>query len=112
MQKNSARSIKVSAVVTAAIALVFVGCAGESTTTSDAIMAVQNSITGPAPSGLSFKEGPLHGGTAVLVGNAGYWVKDGTVYAANGFAKTWSPSLKYSPTGIDFSSVEKAVSDK
>ena len=110
MRKNSARSLQQVAVVSVAIVFSFVvGCADDST--SEAVLAVQDSITGPAPSGLSYKEGTLQGGTAVLTGNAAYWVKDGKIYAANGFAKTWSPSLKYSPVGIDFSSVEKAVSD-
>ncbi len=57
-----------------------------------------------------YKAGPLKGGVAVLVNNNGaYWVKDGVVYAANGFAKTWSPGVDYAPTGIDIGTVEDAV---
>jgi type IV pilus assembly protein PilM len=57
-----------------------------------------------------FRTGPLSNGTAVLVDDqAAYWVKDGTVYAANGVAKTWSPNIKYAPTGIDIDSVKQAV---
>jgi len=56
------------------------------------------------------KAGLLLEGTAVLVGDhAAYWVKDGKVYAANGFAKMWSPQLEYAPVGIDISVVRKAI---
>jgi hypothetical protein len=76
---------------------------------SPAIKAVKATLR----SGLSvskFQEGPLKGGTAVLVDKSGaYWVSGGTVYAANGFAKMWSPNVSYAPVGIDIDSVSMAV---
>jgi hypothetical protein len=43
---------------------------------------------------ITYYEGSLKGGTAVLVGDrAAYWVKDGKLYAANGVAMTWSKNL-------------------
>jgi hypothetical protein len=41
---------------------------------------------------------------------AAYWVKDGRVYAANGFAKMWSPGIDYaSSPAITIDSVKNAV---
>jgi len=109
MSINSARSIELGIVwCLATFTGLAGGCCGENT--GEAVSAVGATMTDAAPSGLSFTEGPLKGGTAVLAGNAAYWIKDGTVYAANGFAKTWSRSLEYSPIGIDYSSVKNAVS--
>jgi len=54
--------------------------------------------------------GPLDGGIAVMVDtNGAYWVHEGTVYAANGQAKAWSPGLSSSPDGITWNSVFWAV---
>ncbi len=59
----------------------------------------------------NFKSGPLEGGTAVLVNGLGaYWVNSDTVYAANGFAKTWSPGITYAKQKkVTFDSVKQAA---
>jgi len=75
----------------------------------DALL-VGTTITVLDASSFTFQEGPLEGGTAVLVeGTAAYWVYDGFVFAVNGTAKTWSPSIEYAPTGIDFFTVQSSV---
>ncbi len=57
-----------------------------------------------------YEAAELEGGVAVLVNDFGaYWVRDGVVYAANGVAKTWSPALDYSPTGIDIDTIEDSI---
>jgi hypothetical protein len=78
---------------------------------SDAISAVKRSITAVSSLGRTYLAGSLKGGTAVLVdGLAAYWVKNSRVYAANGFAKTWSPNISYATDpDIDFDSVEQAM---
>jgi len=78
---------------------------------SDAISAVKRSITAVSSLGRTYLAGSLKGGTAVLVDDlAAYWVKNSRVYAANGFAKTWSPSISYATDpDINFDSVEQAV---
>jgi len=78
--------------------------------TSDAVSAVKSTMSATSPSGRTYQSASLQGGIAVLVDSlAAYWVKDNQVYAANGFAKTWSPVVPYSPAGIDFDSVSEAV---
>lgn len=75
-----------------------------------AITAVKRTMTNVSTSGRVYQTGFLEDGVAVFVDNlAAYWVQNGRVYAANGFAKTWSPSISYSKTGIDIDSVENAV---
>ena len=78
---------------------------------SSAISAVRKSVTAVSSSGRTYLTGLLRKGTAVLVDDlAAYWVKNGRVYAANGFAKTWSPSISYATDpDINFGSVEQAV---
>jgi hypothetical protein len=78
---------------------------------SNAITAVKRTITAVSSSGRTYLAGLLKGGTAVLVDDmAAYWVKNGRVYAANGFARTWSPSISYATdSDISFDSVEQAV---
>ena len=77
------------------------------------IVLVQDSMTAVSPDKIyawEYEAGVLEDGIAVLVNdNGAYWVKDNVVYAANGFAKTWSPNLDYSPTGIDFDTVQNSV---
>ena len=74
------------------------------------VSSVKESMTETYTSGRTYETAPLEGGTAVLVdGTAAYWVDGSRVYAANGFAKTWSPGISYAPTGIDFDSVRRAV---
>ena len=75
-----------------------------------AIAAVKRTMTNISTSGRVYQTGFLEDGVAVLVDNdAAYWVQNSHVYAANGVAKMWSPSISYSKTGIDIYSVEKAV---
>jgi len=78
---------------------------------SNATTAVKRTITAVSSSGRTYLAGSLKGGTAVLVDDmAAYWVKNGRVYAANGFARTWSPSISYATdSDISFDSVEQAV---
>ena len=53
---------------------------------------------------------PLKGGAAVLVGKlAAYWVHEGTVYAANGVAMSWSPGCQWSPAGVGFAEIQAAL---
>jgi hypothetical protein len=78
---------------------------------NNATTAVKRSITAVSSLGRTYLAGSLKGGTAVLVDDlAAYWVKNSRVYAANGFAKTWSPSISYATDpDINFDSVEQAV---
>ncbi len=80
---------------------------------SAAIKLVQDSMTAVSADTLyawEYRAGALEDGVAVLVNdNGAYWVKDNVLYAANGSAKTWSPNLDYSPTGIDFNTVQDSV---
>lgn len=50
-------------------------------------------------------------GIAVMVDKtATYWIKDDTVYAANGFAKAWSPSINYiGDSEICFKTIHDAI---
>ena len=49
------------------------------------------------------------GGVAVVINKAaGYWVKDGKVFAVNGIAKNFSPAIDYAPQEITWSKVENA----
>ena len=78
--------------------------------------AVKATITRKSTVGLMYRSGPLKGGTAVLVAEksspfyGAYWVKNGTVYVANGIAKSWSPNIGY-PAGqkITFNTVKTSV---
>lgn len=88
--------------------------APESPSSHPEITLVQNSMIAVPADGRvydwEYKSGGLEGGIAVLVNGSGaYWVKDNTVYAANGTAKTWSPNLDYSPVGIDFNTVKDSA---
>ena len=79
-----------------------------------AIQLVQDSMSAIPSDTLhawDYKAGALENGVAVLVNdNGAYWVKDNVVYCANGSAKSWSPNLDYSPTGIDYDTVKNSVS--
>ena len=73
-----------------------------------ALSAVLETI--PQGQAHTWETGQLNDGVAVVVnGTAGYWVKDGTVYATNGIAKNWSSGIEYSPAEISQSNVEAAV---
>jgi len=76
-----------------------------------AVALVKATITVSLKPNITYRTGPLQGGVAVLVGDLGaYWIKNGTVYAANGFAKTWSPRISYALGGsITLSTVKSAV---
>ena len=80
--------------------------------TVDPVALVRSSQTVRSWPVSEFKTAALAGGTAVLVANAAYWVKDGQAYIANGFAKTYSPELPYSPQHVGFSEVEAAILGK
>ncbi|XPV75170.1 MAG: hypothetical protein ACNI27_11055 [Desulfovibrio sp.] len=69
---------------------------------------VEQSIVGVA-SLENWKETDLAGGKAILVNDAGYWVKDGVIYTTNGVANSYSPGISYAPPSINQSLVEKAV---
>ena len=75
------------------------------------VQAVKRVITSVSAAGHTYQTGPLEGGTAVFVdGSAAYWVMQGKVYAANGTAKTWSPSVSYAKSPkITYDSVKAAV---
>ena len=88
------------------------GCSESSSSSggNSAVSAVKRSMTAVSSSGRSYRTGPLEGGTAVLVGDAAYWVKSGVVYAANGIAKTWSPGISYAASSaISYDSVREAA---
>ncbi len=54
--------------------------------------------------------GRLQDGYAILTdGDAAFWLSNGTVYAANGTAKTWAPGTEWAPAGVDFSAVQSAT---
>ena len=96
------------------VGVILAGCTESSSSSgsseSSAVSAVKRTMTAVSSSGRSYRTGPLEGGTAVLVGDAAYWVKDGVVLAANGIANTWSPGISYaSSSSISHSSVKQAV---
>lgn len=75
-----------------------------------AIASVGLTLRGQNIPDLNYKAGDLQGGVAVVAkGTAGYWVKDGVVYAVNGIAKNWSPGIEFSPAEITWSKVEEVV---
>ena len=61
----------------------------------------------------SLKTGLFYGGVAVSTSeNCAYWYKDGTLYAANPFARAYSPELKDAPPEIkELEILEAAVAD-
>ena len=78
----------------------------------NAVDLVKATMMKISSAGRSCKIGPLEGGAAVLVDGVGaYWVKNGTVYVANGLAKMWSPAISYSTSAkITFNTVKSACS--
>lgn len=57
-----------------------------------------------------FREAPFRGGTAVFIGDiATYFVKDSRVYAANGFAMTYSPGIPVADVTIGHSTIIEAI---
>jgi len=94
-------------IIVALITITLTGCGK----TDPAIQAVKNSITNTSASGQNYQTGPLEGGTAVLVDDmAAYWVSGGIVFAANGLAKTWSPTTSYASSGnVTYDSVKASV---
>ena len=108
---NPMKSFLCCLLVAVLVAVVLAGCT-ESSSSSDssAVSAVKRSMTAVSSSGRSYRTGSLEGGTAVLVGDAAYWVRSGVVYAANGIAKTWSPGISYaSSPSISYDSVRQAA---
>jgi hypothetical protein len=78
------------------------------------IALVKATITASLKPNITYRTGPLQGGIAVLVGDLGaYWVKNGIVYNANGFALTWSPRNRRTPSSgrviIGYAEVKSAV---
>lgn len=79
--------------------------------------AVKQTITKISTDYTHCQTGVLEDGIAVMVTyrsgerwlDAAYWVRNGRVYAANGIAKMWSPTLSYSKASIHFDSVEAAI---
>ena len=58
----------------------------------------------------TWKTGQIDNGVAVVVnGSAGYWVKDGNVFAVNGVASNLSPDVKYAPADVTWLKIEAAV---
>ena len=54
----------------------------------------------------------LDDGIGIIVnGSAGYWVKDGVVYAVNGIAKNMSPSVAYAPAEITWLTLEQSIQE-
>lgn len=98
-------------IITVGLAVVIVIAIMTQLPESNAISAVKGSIAAVSSLGRTYLAGSLKGGTAVLVDDlAAYWIKDSRVYAANGFARTWSPSISYATDpDINFDSVEQAV---
>jgi len=80
-------------------------------------MIINASVTEINPDTCIWKFGQLEDGIAFLLvkevygrkHEGAYWVSNGNAYAANGTAKTWSPSLPYSKVGIDYDTVVEAV---
>ncbi|GAA4650514.1 hypothetical protein GCM10023116_27970 [Kistimonas scapharcae] len=76
----------------------------------DAVTSVLMTIPDSESSVNKYLTGDLDDGVAVVVnGSAGYWVKDGKVFAVNGVASNMSPGIQYSPNSVNWSSVENAV---
>ena len=76
----------------------------------EAVTEVLLSIPDSESSVHSFLTGDLAEGVAVVVnGSAGYWVKDGNVYAVNGVASSLAPGMDKAPQGITWLKIEKAA---
>ncbi|WP_257274259.1 hypothetical protein [Endozoicomonas sp. SESOKO4] len=73
-----------------------------------ALTAVLDTI--PQGQAHTWVTGQVDGGVAVVVnGSAGYWVKDGEVFAANGIARNMSPGVEFAPSGIDWKKIASAT---
>lgn len=73
----------------------------------DAVTEVLMTIPDSDNSVHNFGTGDLESGIAVVINEtAGYWVKDGKVYAVNGVARNMSPSIGYAPTEINRTKVQ------
>lgn len=60
---------------------------------------------------VDYRKGYLKGGTAILFEtDAAYWVDNGSVYAANGTAKSYSPEIEYTGSEISHTEIKNAVS--
>lgn len=89
------------------------GCGNSSQSLGAASRQVQQTITYDVMKDGPFSEGKLKDGTAVLVRGLGaYWVKNGRVYAINGFAKQYSSGISYGPTGMTKSDVQRAIAGR
>lgn len=81
------------------------------------IARIENLLVPNYKGKLTFKVDSLDGGLAIMSYTSGtpqaaFWIKDNTVYAANGTAMAWTRStIEYTPIGIDFDSVLKVVED-
>ncbi|WP_067522461.1 hypothetical protein [Endozoicomonas ascidiicola] len=75
-----------------------------------AVIDVMSVIPDSKSSVHNYISGDLNEGVAVVINEtAGYWVKDGVVYAANGIAKNMAPGVDYAPVEITQAKVEAAV---
>lgn len=90
---------------------IIVSCGGGDD--AQAISAVQATIKKQRSAMGSFRTAPLNGGVAVLSSRDwAYWVKDGSVYAANGLAMSASPNIPTAPGGVGLSEIESAIEGK
>jgi len=68
------------------------------------VRSTQTKPTSQAPGTIGF-----NGGVAVNYDDlAVYWVNQGKVFAVNGIAKNWSPSVTYAPASINWQSIQSA----
>lgn len=97
----------------ATVMLIAVGCKPHDASRTPPISAAEQAVKSTLAIRFTeyrFEEVDVRGGRAVLLNNLGaYWVKDGVVYALNGLAKSYSPSVEYGPVGLDYEDVERAI---
>jgi hypothetical protein len=89
------------------VAVSLSGCGGPED--SPSMAAVRETLKQPG-NARSSQSAPLANGVAVLVEDtAGYWVRDGKVYAVNGVAKELSGGISYAPQSIDMQAIQAAI---
>jgi hypothetical protein len=89
------------------VAVSLSGCGGPED--SPSMAAVRETLKQPG-NARSSQSASLANGVAVLVEDtAGYWVRDGKVYAVNGVAKELSGGISYAPPSIDMEAIQAAI---
>ncbi len=109
VKPEDAKSMMIMAVVLLCVGI-WMAAPSDEPSQGGAITDVLMTIPDSDSSVHDFVTGDLQGGVAVVINkSAGYWVKDGKVFAVNGIAANMSPGIEYAPQEIDWAKVEQAT---